>query len=107
MSIGRCVQKLRGMKWWYGGCSSYGYFSAITIRARCSIHEISRRRRFFNTVLKTKLYDEPVTKIECVGHVKKRTGARFRQLIKNLGDTKLSDGKRIKYGKRLTNKVMD
>lgn len=35
-------------------------------------------------------------KLECVRHVEKRMGTRFRNLIVKLGGTKLSDGKFIK-----------
>ncbi|GFT20932.1 uncharacterized protein TNCV_3130861 [Trichonephila clavipes] len=44
----------------------------------------------------------PVEKLECIGHVQKRMGARLRALKNNLKSTKLSDNKPISGRGRLT-----
>ncbi|GFV60499.1 uncharacterized protein TNCV_3471341 [Trichonephila clavipes] len=44
----------------------------------------------------------PVEKLECIGHVQKRMGARLRSLKNNLKSTKLSDNKPISGRGRLT-----
>ena len=51
--------------------------------------------------------DIPVTKLECVGHIQKRMGARLRSLKSRSGNAKLSDGKSIGGRGRLTNKLID
>jgi hypothetical protein len=48
-------------------------------------------------VVAGKLYDPniAVTKLECTGHVQKRTGARLRRLVKEKAGTKLHDSKPV------------
>lgn len=49
----------------------------------------------------------PVEKVECVGHIQKRMGARLRKLkLMNRGE-KLADGKSFSGKNRLTDKIID
>lgn len=63
----------------------------------------------FKKVIDDKPYGDEVNvvKLECVNHVKKRMGARLRDLKKHLGKTKLDDGKAIGGKNRLTNREID
>ncbi|GFT97511.1 uncharacterized protein TNCV_386821 [Trichonephila clavipes] len=58
----------------------------------------------FLRVQESNIYDDefPVEKLECIGHVQKRMGARLRALKNNLKSTKLSDNKPISGRGRLT-----
>ncbi|GFV32872.1 uncharacterized protein TNCV_1745141 [Trichonephila clavipes] len=58
----------------------------------------------FLRVQESNIYVEefPVEKLECIGHVQKRMGARLRALKNNLKSTKLSDNKPISGCGRLT-----
>ncbi|GFT58322.1 uncharacterized protein TNCV_2118331 [Trichonephila clavipes] len=61
-------------------------------------------RRGFLRVQESNIYGDefPVEKLECIGHVQKRMGARLRALKNNLKSTKLSDNKPISGRGRLT-----
>jgi hypothetical protein len=48
-----------------------------------------------------------VTKLECTGHVQKRTGARLRRLVKEKRGTKLHDKKPVGGKGRLTQSEID
>ncbi|GFW42120.1 uncharacterized protein TNCV_1905781 [Trichonephila clavipes] len=48
-----------------------------------------------------------IEKVECVGHIQKRMGARLRKLKTMNRGKKLSDGKRISGKNHLTNKFID
>jgi hypothetical protein len=48
-----------------------------------------------------------VQKLECIGHIQKRMGARLRKLRQELKNTVLSDGKKISGRGRLTDKDID
>ena len=62
----------------------------------------------FNLVTEKDVYEDvKVTKLECVGHVQKRTGSRLRSLKKRSGKTHLDDGKPIGGRGRLTDNVID
>ncbi|GFT12206.1 uncharacterized protein TNCV_4004871 [Trichonephila clavipes] len=58
----------------------------------------------FLRVQESNIYGDefPVEKLECIGHVQKRMGARLRALKNNLKSTKLSDNKPISGRGRLT-----
>ena len=57
----------------------------------------------FNLVTEKDVYEDvKVTKLECVGHVKKRMGSRLRSPKKRLGKTQLDDGKSLGGRRRLT-----
>ncbi|GFV94394.1 uncharacterized protein TNCV_3352321 [Trichonephila clavipes] len=58
----------------------------------------------FLRVQESNIYGDefPVEKLECIGHVQKRMGARLRALKNNLKSTKLSDNKPISERGRLT-----
>ncbi|GFV91924.1 uncharacterized protein TNCV_2975951 [Trichonephila clavipes] len=58
----------------------------------------------FLRVQESNIYGDefPVEKLECIGHVQKRMGARLRALKNNLKSTKLSDNKPISGRRRLT-----
>ena len=59
-------------------------------------------------LLEKKVYgDKPFTKLECVGHIKKRMGSRLRSLKKRCGKEPLGDGKSIGGKGRLTDKLID
>ena len=61
-----------------------------------------------NELTQRRVYgDEQVTKQECVGHIQKRMGSRLRAMKKQMGNTKLSDGKTIGGRGRLTDKRID
>ncbi|GFT22294.1 uncharacterized protein TNCV_3272961 [Trichonephila clavipes] len=61
----------------------------------------------FSSITASNPYGEDITvsKIECVGHVKKRMGSRLRKLKQM--DSKLSDGKSIGGKGRLTDRMID
>ena len=63
----------------------------------------------FKKVMESKPYgdDFPITKIECVGHVQKRMGARLRKLKTTKKGQKLSDGKPIGGRNQLTDAMID
>ncbi|GFX42190.1 uncharacterized protein TNCV_3003311 [Trichonephila clavipes] len=63
----------------------------------------------FNALSENKPYgdDNLIQKIECVGHVQKRTGTRLRKLILVYSKKKLSDGKTIGGKGRLTDSLID
>ncbi|GFV72343.1 uncharacterized protein TNCV_638051 [Trichonephila clavipes] len=48
-----------------------------------------------------------IKKVECVGHIQKRMGARLRKLKTMYRGKKLSDGKSISGKNRLTDKFID
>lgn len=57
----------------------------------------------FLKICEAKVYGEKtVRKLECIGHVQKRMGARLKALRNELKSTKLSDGKKISGRGRLT-----
>lgn len=58
----------------------------------------------FLRIKESNVYGEgtSVQKLECIGHVQKRMGARLKALRNNLKSTKLSDGKKISGRGRLT-----
>ncbi|GFW65225.1 uncharacterized protein TNCV_394911 [Trichonephila clavipes] len=61
----------------------------------------------FSSITVSNPYGEDITvsKIECVGHVKKRMGTRLRKLKQM--SSKLSDGKSIEGKGRLTDRMID
>ncbi|GFT90733.1 uncharacterized protein TNCV_3010921 [Trichonephila clavipes] len=61
----------------------------------------------FSSITASNPYGEdiPVSKIECVGHVKKRIGTRLRKLKQM--SSKLSDGKSIGGKGRVTDRMID
>lgn len=63
----------------------------------------------FKTIEELKPYGNEfvVEKLECIGHVQKRMGARLRRLKQTLGSSKLSDGKTIGGRGRLTDEVIE
>lgn len=63
----------------------------------------------FTTVEKSEPYgkDYKICKIECVGHIQKRMGARLRKRKHDLRGKKLNDGKPIGGKGRLTDAVID
>lgn len=62
----------------------------------------------FMSLEKDKPYGQiPISKIECVGHIQKRMGARLRKRKADLKGKKLSDGKTIGGKGRLTDAVID
>ena len=63
----------------------------------------------FKMVADSKPYGDEITitKKECVGHVQKRVGKALRDLKKNSGRSKLSDGKTMGGRGRLTDKEID
>ena len=61
-----------------------------------------------NEPIQRRVYgDEQVMKLECVGHIQKRMGSCLRAMKKHMGDTKLSDGKKIGGRGKLTDKRID
>ena len=60
-------------------------------------------------VVKSKPYGDELTvqKVECVGHIKKRTGRRLRGKKKDMKGKKLSDGKTIGAHNHLTDNLID
>lgn len=61
-----------------------------------------------STVVSDRPYgDTVIEKLECVGHVQKRMGARLRKLCKDFSGKKLSDGKHIGGSGRLTKSEID
>ncbi|GFX10185.1 uncharacterized protein TNCV_1865831 [Trichonephila clavipes] len=58
----------------------------------------------FLRVQESNIYGDefPIEKLECIGHVQKRMGARLRALKNNLKSTKMSDNKPISGRGRLT-----
>ncbi|GFX49662.1 uncharacterized protein TNCV_1637001 [Trichonephila clavipes] len=58
----------------------------------------------FLRVQESNIYGDefPVEKLECIGHVQKRMGARLRSLKSSLNSTKLSDNKPLSGRGRLT-----
>jgi hypothetical protein len=63
----------------------------------------------YQRVIAEKPYDPniPVTKLECVGHVKERMGARLRRLVKENTGTKLHDSKPLGGKGRFTESEID
>ncbi|XP_074661498.1 uncharacterized protein LOC141914130 [Tubulanus polymorphus] len=61
----------------------------------------------FKTVADSKPYDCDIQKLECIGHVQKRVGARLRKLKTNMKGKKLADGKGIGGLGRLTKMKID
>lgn len=62
----------------------------------------------FLSISESKPYgDTAVTKLECVGHIQKRMGTRLRNLKKEIGSKKLSDGKGLSGKGRLTDKIIN
>jgi len=61
-----------------------------------------------NLLVQENVYgDMEVAKLECVGHVQEHLGSRLRSLKKQLGMTRLPDGKGIGGKGRLTDKLID
>ena len=54
-----------------------------------------------------KLADYGVVKEDCIGHIQKRMGTGLRDVLKCNKGKKLSDGKGISGGNRLTKKRID
>ncbi|XP_069694387.1 uncharacterized protein [Periplaneta americana] len=63
----------------------------------------------FQKVKESNVYgkDIEITKLECVGHVQKRMGARLRKLKKDMKGKTLSDGKSLTGRGRLTDTEID
>lgn len=63
----------------------------------------------FKTIEESKPYGDGVQikKLECIGHIQKRMGARLRKLKKDSKGQKLSDGKTLGGKNRLTDGLID
>ncbi|GFX07120.1 uncharacterized protein TNCV_4268721 [Trichonephila clavipes] len=78
--------------------------SNIVLNAKIRTKPVIIARLRFEGVQESNIYGDefPVEKLECIGHVQKRMGARLRALKNNLKSTKQSDSKPISGRGRLT-----
>lgn len=76
----------------------------------CPLHKISGdgNPSAFGSVVASNLNkDVYVSKLECVGHIRKRMGCANWKLKASYGNRKLSSGKTIKGANRLTDNLFD